>query len=64
VIGLRGIAYRNAVVVPARYGDSLVIVLHEHFAHALRRLQTEYDSPYNRGAGSTDETYVKRARRA
>lgn len=64
VIGLRDITFRDAVIIPERYGVSLVTVLHEHYSQALRRLQNEFDSPYNRGAGSIDETYVSDARAA
>ena len=44
-----------------RLGDSLAGVLHEHFASAAKRIQAEYESPSNRGAGSAEEGEVTHA---
>jgi len=41
--------------VAKRYGDSLAAVLHASFADSVRRLEKEYASPNNRGAGSLDK---------
>jgi len=64
VIGLRAFWYRDSVAIPEPYGDSLVGVLHEHFAENAHRLERELDSPSNRGAGSIDPTYVSDAQGA
>jgi hypothetical protein len=46
---------------PRRHGDSLLGVLHEHFADAVRRLDKEFQGPYNRGAGALDEVELRGA---
>jgi hypothetical protein len=60
---LRDIVFDDDAVAE-RHGDSLVGVLHDHCSQRVRQLQAQFDSPYNRGAGSIDETYVGDARAA
>ncbi|MGV9855493.1 hypothetical protein ACWDWU_43095 [Streptomyces sp. NPDC003442] len=46
----------------ARCGESLLAVLDEVHADALRRLEEELQQPWNRGAGSVDPGEVEEAR--
>lgn len=48
--------------VAKRYGDSLGTVIHAPCADTVRRLEAEYASPYNRGAGSLDRHELDGAR--
>jgi hypothetical protein len=45
-----------------RRGDSLATVILEHYADNVRRVENEYNSPYNRGAGSVDRYELEGAR--
>ena len=48
--------------VAKRYGDSLATVIHADAADTVRRLEKEYSSPYNQGAGSLDKYELDCAR--
>ncbi|KIF75641.1 hypothetical protein QR77_20535 [Streptomyces sp. 150FB] len=45
----------------ARYGDSFLLVLQEHYADMHGRLERLLDLPSNRGAGAVDEEEVEEA---
>lgn len=48
--------------VAQQYGDSLAAVIHADCADTVRRVEKEYASPYNRGAGSLDKAELDGAR--
>ncbi|MEO7096850.1 MAG: hypothetical protein ABI175_26565 [Polyangiales bacterium] len=48
--------------VAKQYGDSIAAVIHAECADTVRRLENEYVSPYNRGAGSLDRAELDGAR--